>query len=225
MADGESKPTSLLGTLTAVAATIGAFIAVGQAASEAVRGYYTAQMENKRAEQQLQIETLKTQSDLAKDYLGIIFKSETSRPDRIALFGALKTLSGHPLQPWAEAQFLEETGKLNEVEKARESQLEHAREGVVDALSTTEDVIRVLAAEYRAAPPRQDQKGAAWPPSEVGPPARGVEGPEDCRRNHCGRRSADSRRNSAICRRARSEIDRRGRTKGIPCYPAGQHSR
>jgi predicted chitinase len=143
-------PTGFLGKLTAIAATIGAFIAVGQAGSEWVRSYYMAAIEEKRAEQQVLIEQIKAESDLAKDYLTIIFDPTTSSADRLALLGAISTLATHPLREWATEQYKTETARLDDLDRARKRQLETIQAGTADDIEAVKREIDVAKEEYES---------------------------------------------------------------------------
>lgn len=106
----------LLDQLTKAAAVLGAFFAAGQTGSQLIQSHYQAQ-------QSLALEKQKSDSALASEFLKLILDKDTSDSKRSLLLNALSTLSSHPLQVWAKAQYAENEKKLEALEQARIAQL------------------------------------------------------------------------------------------------------
>jgi predicted chitinase len=91
--------------ISKAAAVIGAVIAVGQAGTSWISGYWQAKSERARQKTELSLAELKDRSALAESYIKLIINKDTSAPDRIMLLGALGQLKGHPLQEWAKQRY------------------------------------------------------------------------------------------------------------------------
>ncbi len=91
--------------ISKAAAVLGAVIAVGQAGTSWISGYWQAQSELANAKKEVELAELKERSALAESYIKLIIDKETSAPDRIMLLGALGQLEGHPLQKWARQRY------------------------------------------------------------------------------------------------------------------------
>jgi hypothetical protein len=123
---GEQEPVtpkSLLGTLSATAAIIGAFIAAGTAASQAIQGYFQHQIALTKTKQELDINQRQSDSSLAETYLKMILSKETSDPDKLMLLGALTELRDHPLQKWAKQRETMLNDQFDALAKARGAQI------------------------------------------------------------------------------------------------------
>ncbi len=117
------KPKDLLGTLSAVAAILGAFIAAGTAGSQAIQGYFQNQIALAKTKQELVLSKRQSDSTLAETYLKMILSKETSGPDKLMLLGALMEIEDHPLQKWAKQREKLLTEQFEALSKARSAQI------------------------------------------------------------------------------------------------------
>ena len=118
-----SAAQGLLGTLPAVAAVLGAFIAAGNAGSEAIAGYYRKEAEAAKAKQELRLARIQADSTLAEKFLTMILDEKVSDADRLMLLGALTTIKGHPLREWAAQRSELLTKQLDALARARGAQI------------------------------------------------------------------------------------------------------
>jgi predicted chitinase len=121
-------PKSLLGTLSATAAIIGAFIAAGTAGSQAIQGYFQYQIALKKTEQELTLNQRQSDSALAETYLKMILSKDTNETDKLTLLEALTELKDHPLRKWAELRAKNQKDLLSDLAKARKTQFEAVAE-------------------------------------------------------------------------------------------------
>jgi predicted chitinase len=133
----EQKPASAtvwMEKLTKFAAVLGAFVALGQTGSEAIRGYWQREADLAKAEQdlkltqakatqELELTRLKESSKLAQDYIQMLMNKDVSAPDRIMLLGALGQIKDHPLQTWAQKRYDAITKNLDAINRARDEQI------------------------------------------------------------------------------------------------------
>jgi hypothetical protein len=126
----ERKPSATvwMENLTKIAAILGAFVAVGQAGSEAIRGYWQRETDRAKAAQELALTRLKESSKLAQDYIQLLMNKDVAPADRIMLLGALSEIKDHPLQKWAQDRHASITRNLDAISKAREAQIQAAEE-------------------------------------------------------------------------------------------------
>jgi predicted chitinase len=110
-------------SLTKLAAVLGAFIAVGQAGSEAIRGYFQRESDRAKAVQELEMAKLKENSKLAQDYIQLLMAKDVQPADRVMLLGALKEIRDHPLQKWAQERYDGIVKNIAAINQARELQL------------------------------------------------------------------------------------------------------
>jgi predicted chitinase len=127
-------PRGLLGTLSATAAIIGAFIAAGTAGSQAIQGYFQYKIALKKTEQELTLNKRQSDSSLAETYLKMILSKDTNDPDKLMLLGALIEIDGHPLQKWAKQREKMLNDQLDALDKARKAQ--------IAAVSEKDDALR-----------------------------------------------------------------------------------
>jgi putative chitinase len=113
---------SLLNRLSAAAAVLGAFIAVGQGATTWIQGSWQTETERVRKDKEVELAELKDKSALAESYIKLIIDKETSAPDRVMLLGALGELKNHPLQQWAKARFQAIQQSIDNLNKAYAAQ-------------------------------------------------------------------------------------------------------
>lgn len=116
--------SSYLDQLTKAAAVLGALIAVGQASTSWITGYWTSQAELQKKEKEIQLSELKARSDLAESYIKLIIAKDTSQPYQVLLMGALSELKDHPLQAWAKTQFAEMQASLAAFNRAQTARSE-----------------------------------------------------------------------------------------------------
>lgn len=121
----ERKPpvTIWMENLTKIAAVLGAFVAVGQAGSEAVRGYWQRETDRTKAAQELALTRVKESSKLAQDYIQLLMNKDVAPPDRIMLLGALSEIKDHPLQTWAKKRYDAIVQNLDAINRARDEQI------------------------------------------------------------------------------------------------------
>lgn len=120
----EARKPGLLDNLSKAAAVFGALIAVGQAGTTWVNGYWQAQAERERAQKERDLAEIKGRSDLAESYLKLIIDKNTAQPDRVMLLGVLSQLKDHPLQKWAKERFDAIQKSMAELDKAYAAQFE-----------------------------------------------------------------------------------------------------
>jgi hypothetical protein len=121
-------------------ALIGTVVAVGQAGTTWLRGYWQAEAEKQKSVQELKLAELKDKSDLAQQYLKVILDKNTTPADQAVLYTALGELNGHPLQKWAQeryAQYQKNLGHLFDAYKAQNdaAQLRDSTQKQVASLS------------------------------------------------------------------------------------------
>jgi len=91
---------------------IGSVVAVAQAGTTWIDGYWKteqaaarAQLEldlaTKKGEQDLRLAKVRDESALSMEYLKLILAKDTTQADRSMLYGVLERLTDHPLQRWA----------------------------------------------------------------------------------------------------------------------------
>lgn len=82
-------------------ALLGSVVALGQAATTWITGYWNDQAEQKRAAQELALTEVKERSALASEYLKLIIAKDTAPAEKVTLLDALGSIEKHPLQRWA----------------------------------------------------------------------------------------------------------------------------
>lgn len=120
---GQAQSVGLLGSLSAAAAVLGAFITAGTALSQAIQGYFQNKIAEAKATQELQLIKRQSDSSLAETYLKMIMSKETSDSDRLMLLGALAEITDHPLQKWAKQRETTINGQLSALAEARKAQV------------------------------------------------------------------------------------------------------
>jgi peptidoglycan L-alanyl-D-glutamate endopeptidase CwlK len=105
------RAITLLDSISKAAAVLGAVIAVGQAGTSWIHGYWQAQLAE-----------VKDRSALAESYIKLITSKETSPPDRLMMLGALSELKGHPLQSWAALRYQESKKNIDNLNAAYDEQ-------------------------------------------------------------------------------------------------------
>ncbi len=82
-------------------ALAGSVIALGQAGTSWVNGYWTDQAAQRKAAQELALSEIKERSALASEYLKLIIAKDTAPTEKVTLLDALASIEKHPLQQWA----------------------------------------------------------------------------------------------------------------------------
>jgi predicted chitinase len=118
------KKLSLLENISKAAAVFGALIAVGQAGTTWVSGYWNAEAARAKAESELKLAQVKGMSDLAESYIKLIIAKDTGQADRVMLLGALSQLKDHPLQSWAKLRYDSIQQNIDALNKAYAAQNE-----------------------------------------------------------------------------------------------------
>ena len=119
-----SAKTSLLEQVSKAAAVFGALIAVGQASTGWISGYWNAEAEREKGRRQVELAELKSRSELAESYIKLIIAKDTVQADRVMLLGALSQLRDHPLQRWAQARHKAIQDSIEALEKAYAAQVD-----------------------------------------------------------------------------------------------------
>lgn len=120
----ESPPpreaTPLAETLIKWGTVAAGLIAAAQAGTTWINGYFGERNANIAAQQNVELQKVKDQSELARTYLDLILSDQTTPQDRTLLYDALSQLKDHPLQAWAKQRY--ETNRLYVVALAKNAQ-------------------------------------------------------------------------------------------------------
>lgn len=93
--------TTLAANITTWIAVLAAAVSLGQAASSWITGYWQSQTEDLKAKNEIALEKVRTNSDLAKNYLDLFVSADVNDAQKILVLDALAHLPDHPLKTWA----------------------------------------------------------------------------------------------------------------------------
>ena len=110
----------LAAKITSAAAVLGTLFAVGQSGSALIQGYI-------QSHTQIELEKLKTNSDVFDKYFQLAFGKETTQDNNVILLGALAEIDGHPLQNWARERYKLKIQSIKDVDAA-EAKLSEAQD-------------------------------------------------------------------------------------------------